>query len=435
MSFGGLILTNKGRNEIAAAMSEGRALEFTHIALGDGLFSGSFMSKTALTNQAMLIKITKVERQDDNVIIHCDWNSKQASKGFYLREIGIIGNDVLCYYDNAGNDAEYIDPDSNEVVKQKRMRFTLLISSETNIVTYISSSLYATNEDLEMHKNNSENPHGVTKKQIGLGNIDNTADKDKPVSIAMQTALNGKAAATHNHAISDISSLQTTLDSKAGATHTHGNAGFSTSGFLSGDMYTRLYDLVRTDVANTGNGSGAAMGESYGRALRLSETMAQAGLSTDKYFFGIGMSGRGYTATGLNGNIATWRGLAFKSEVDALTESGTFTPVFYSTSSTQVTPTVRICKYQRVYNMVYIKAVFNFSAPQSFYSLNSAPFIAKGADSYDYTYGSISIIDGTTTSYNNRNVVVGPDGVISNRNFSATDKSATWILDGWYNIA
>ena len=36
------------------------------------------------------------------------------------------------------------------------------------------------------------NPHGVTKAQIGLSNVDNTSDANKPVSSATQTALNNK---------------------------------------------------------------------------------------------------------------------------------------------------------------------------------------------------------------------------------------------------
>ena len=47
-------------------------------------------------------------------------------------------------------------------------------------------------EDLHYHKNNSNNPHRLTKDQIGLGNVDNTADKDKPVSDAVSTELNKK---------------------------------------------------------------------------------------------------------------------------------------------------------------------------------------------------------------------------------------------------
>ena len=37
------------------------------------------------------------------------------------------------------------------------------------------------------------NPHGVTKSDVGLGNVNNTSDADKPVSTAQQTALNAKA--------------------------------------------------------------------------------------------------------------------------------------------------------------------------------------------------------------------------------------------------
>ena len=44
--------------------------------------------------------------------------------------------------------------------------------------------------DLTSHINNNTNPHGVTKTQIGLGNVDNTSDKDKPISDATQEALN-----------------------------------------------------------------------------------------------------------------------------------------------------------------------------------------------------------------------------------------------------
>ena len=36
--------------------------------------------------------------------------------------------------------------------------------------------------DLSSHVNNFENPHNVTKAQIGLENVDNTADVDKPIT-------------------------------------------------------------------------------------------------------------------------------------------------------------------------------------------------------------------------------------------------------------
>ena len=40
------------------------------------------------------------------------------------------------------------------------------------------------------HVSDKANPHGVTKAQVGLGNVDNTSDANKPVSTAQQAAIN-----------------------------------------------------------------------------------------------------------------------------------------------------------------------------------------------------------------------------------------------------
>lgn len=60
--------------------------------------------------------------------------------------------------------------------------------------------------DFSSHANNKSNPHSVTKSQIGLGNVDNTSDANKPISAATQNALNGKANSSHSHDASDITS-------------------------------------------------------------------------------------------------------------------------------------------------------------------------------------------------------------------------------------
>jgi hypothetical protein len=50
----------------------------------------------------------------------------------------------------------------------------------------------ATKTALDAHIADVNNPHEVTKTQVGLGNVDNTADTDKPISTATQSALNTK---------------------------------------------------------------------------------------------------------------------------------------------------------------------------------------------------------------------------------------------------
>lgn len=51
--------------------------------------------------------------------------------------------------------------------------------------------------DLISHLANTSNPHSVTKSQVGLGNVDDTSDADKPISTATRKALDGKAPKTH----------------------------------------------------------------------------------------------------------------------------------------------------------------------------------------------------------------------------------------------
>lgn len=50
----------------------------------------------------------------------------------------------------------------------------------------------ASASDLTAHTTNISNPHSVTKTQIGLSNVDNTSDADKPISTATQNALDTK---------------------------------------------------------------------------------------------------------------------------------------------------------------------------------------------------------------------------------------------------
>ncbi len=149
MGFIGLTLTRAGRRLIASAISEEDPLNITHIQLGEGICEGTFAEMKGLAKKVMEIPVKSVKRDEGKVIVNCDFNSTEAPKGFYFREVGIIGNGVLCYYDNSGDDAEYIDPETEGVIKQKRLRFTLTISSDVTVTVKISSELYALAAEVE----------------------------------------------------------------------------------------------------------------------------------------------------------------------------------------------------------------------------------------------------------------------------------------------
>lgn len=91
------------------------------------------------------------------------------------------------------------------------------ISTVTGLQTAIDAKADAS--ALTSHTGNTSNPHGVTKAQVGLGNVDNTADTAKPVSTAQQTALDGKQPLDQD--LTDIAALAPTnndvVQRKAGA--------------------------------------------------------------------------------------------------------------------------------------------------------------------------------------------------------------------------
>ena len=67
-------------------------------------------------------------------------------------------------------------------------------------------------EDLTAHTNNKQNPHSVTKEQIGLGNVDNTSDINKPVSTAVQTELDLKQNITDNTLLTSAKQIPNSIN-------------------------------------------------------------------------------------------------------------------------------------------------------------------------------------------------------------------------------
>lgn len=94
-------------------------------------------------------------------------------------------------------------------------RANAINSLRTELKTYIDKAVGNTDTNLtaletkvNQHIANKSNPHAVTKTQVGLGNVNNTSDANKPVSTAQATAIaNAKAAGT---------AAQTSIDNHAG---------------------------------------------------------------------------------------------------------------------------------------------------------------------------------------------------------------------------
>ena len=160
------------------------------------------------------------------------------------------------------------------------------ISKNSDIMSALQSAIgnKANVTDLNTHTSDTSNPHGVTKEQIGLGNVDNTSDIDKPISTATQTALDGKSPKSH---------ASTTINYGVGNESMHG--------------HVRLYDGIDS-TANTQSGIAAtpkAVLTAYGKAVEGVNAAAKAQKTADgkldESFVSNGYAGIDEVTARLNG--------------------------------------------------------------------------------------------------------------------------------------
>lgn len=105
----------------------------------------------------------------------------------------------------------------------------------------IDTSISNVQNNLNAHINNRTNPHRVTKEQIGLDQVDNTSDANKPISNATQTALNGKFSATDGNA------LKQTIEDMPNLVVTEGSVSHENNNISLSLRQQDLKDPVNTD--------------------------------------------------------------------------------------------------------------------------------------------------------------------------------------------
>lgn len=105
----------------------------------------------------------------------------------------------------------------------------------------ITSDIDAVQTNLETHINNKSNPHEVTKDQVGLSEVDNTSDANKPISTATQNALNSKFNA------SDGNALKQTIENMPNLVVTEGRLSHKNNEISLSLIQQDLKDQANTD--------------------------------------------------------------------------------------------------------------------------------------------------------------------------------------------
>lgn len=133
---------------------------------------------------------------------------------------------------------------------------------------------------MDNHIADTNNPHSVTKAQVGLGNVDNTSDLNKPISTATQTALDGKI--DKNAAITGATHTKITYDNKGlvtGGTDitlsdvTDVSATATEVNYLSGTT-SNVQDQIDSKADKTNRVNGAALSNAISSFYGTSDTAA-----------------------------------------------------------------------------------------------------------------------------------------------------------------
>lgn len=169
--------------------------------------------------QEIMTVINGVTQNTDNLGLKYFRWVKNTEEGSYSRGTDVNVTIPAATKTTAGvmtaADKTNLDNTVQGLANEITNRTNAINALRTELKTYVDDLIADTGSDVTAletkvnnHIANKSNPHTVTKTQVGLGNVNNTSDADKPVSTAQATAIaDAKAAGT---------AAQTSINSHAG---------------------------------------------------------------------------------------------------------------------------------------------------------------------------------------------------------------------------
>ena len=217
---------------------KGKATTDVVNSLSDNLVNDVLVSQSDKNSVSLTIKsITKNPVKKNKELLLVDGEP-----------ILLTDNTPILLADNV-NDGLYDQADDKLITINQASSFTAGVMSASDKTKLdglkaqaeIDTSISNVQNNLNAHINNRTNPHRVTKEQIGLDQVDNTSDANKPISNATQTALNGKFSATDGNA------LKQTIEDMPNLVVTEGSVSHKNNKISLSLRQQDLKDPVNTD--------------------------------------------------------------------------------------------------------------------------------------------------------------------------------------------
>lgn len=190
-----LKLTPSGKDLLLRAMAGEANINFAAIQFGNGSNAGA--GAVELSNPLLTAEITSYEVGDVFVTLTAVFSNSEISAGFRATELGVLADDpdneggtlLYAYEYTSEAKSDYI-PASTDKVLETQQDVLVYIGDAENVTASISQSLiYAGKADFDAFVARRDNPHKVTAKQVGLGNVPNVATDDQTPTWTMASTL------------------------------------------------------------------------------------------------------------------------------------------------------------------------------------------------------------------------------------------------------
>lgn len=194
------VQTDAGRYLESRARAGEGVMEFTYIKTGSGLYTdeeiNGLSGASDLKDPKQSFSFSGIFLADvgDYLLLESVIKNEGITEGYYLTELGIFARldgmeESVLYCIILVDMPDYIPAQTDGKIYEIALQSTVKCCDADHVNILYENTTYATAKALMDHTHDRDNPHGVTKEQIGLGNVDDTADMDKPVSTAQQLAI------------------------------------------------------------------------------------------------------------------------------------------------------------------------------------------------------------------------------------------------------
>ena len=183
-------LTERGKSLLMRAIG-GETLTFTRFKVGSGMLpSGSTGEElNDLITPVLAFSITDMDDTQEGLIaLTGEFDNENVTEDFPWREMGIFAKgedeeEILYAYANDGTNASVVRKLNTDVLTIQTVTMIIAVGEAENVTAvYSPHRQYALADDLQEHVESQDNPHNVTKTQVGLGNVPNLAPSDMTVT-------------------------------------------------------------------------------------------------------------------------------------------------------------------------------------------------------------------------------------------------------------